>query len=397
MEDQSQSQQEPTYTIEMQDDLSAKSHKVLHLLYLPLIGQKAALCYEALCALAGKEIYTQQQLCDMVYLNPGTFDQERKKLESFGLLVTYYNKKSKASLLRLKAPLEPDKFFTHVSYSRLFFETCGKERTALVQKILLDHLEMEGFEDISQHLDTSSLEQKWTEKKEQAMQEFIPVQSDLAGFSFDWDLFFRRTERTLPTRVRSPENKLQIAYLASAYGIDEENMRKYCIRALDRDKTKFDFERIREYCIHSQKITPAAKDTYDVSPVAFLKSRQPANAEILPKERQFLNDLYEKKHLSYAVINTLIEYGLQKCEGEFVISYLKTTANNMIRANVDTREKALAYFDTDTKMYKSKKRRKSEPAKLPDWYSDKPEEDDQPDYDSQKELEELFAALDDSK
>lgn len=62
---------------------------------------------------------------------------------------------------------------------------------------------------------------------------------------------------------------------------------------------------------------------------------------------------------------------MEQCQGSLVEKYVRTLANNMARAHVETRDQALEYFSRTKNAISSRKSSKAEPpveANLPDWY-----------------------------
>ena len=108
---------------------------------------------------------------------------------------------------------------------------------------------------------------------------------------------------------------------------------------------------------------------------------------MLADEKKTLLDIQEKTGFSNEVINTIVEYSMEECQGDFVDKYIQKVAQNAKRNKVETRDQLLEYFSRHYAAVNKKKHRTE--GHLPDWYSDIPTEKA-----SQEDVDNALAVLD---
>lgn len=362
-------------TIKIHEGMIQSWHHSLILLYRPLIGASACLLYETLyaCAAAGKCVLMDDLLA-FCFLQEGTFTEQRKRLEKYELLISRIKNDDQDELIEmrctLRSPLTPRSFLRHEVFGRLYFEVVGAEGFERIKRLYdLEEEDFEEFEDISAHLDTEPLEDVWSEEKEQQMQIRLPSEEKLSAYPFNWTIFwgYPGNKRSFPERLRSKDNLIRIARIASIYGLDEKEMRKRTVRAMDDDKTQIDFNQIANALDISEiKGIPTDPDNYNAAPISFLQSRQPNQTRIMPNERKMIRYVADRYGFANEVINTLLEFCMKNCDGALIEKYVLAVANNWSRQHVETRAKALELIHKETS-YKYKKGNPQQ-AQFPDWY-----------------------------
>ncbi len=355
----------------------------LTILYRPLIGEQACTLYTLLYGLAKENLKVEMSDIEALMLtNVGLVKQARERLEEFDLLKSYGTNEEEIAWLELKGPLTADAFMKHPIYRRLLSQKIGSEGIERIKRLL--EPKKKRLKDLSKTLcldqyesnEESNLSFTWPEPEQ---------------YDFDWEVFFQNMHRTIPERLRISKNMNQIAYLANLYGLSEKDIRPIVVRHLSEDKTSIDFEGIIEDLKNSTKIQDSNPDDFSQAPIRFLKANQPKQAKVLPKEKEILTNLSQVWHFSNELINTLVDYSMKQCQGQFIGRYILTVANNMARMNIHTRKEALAYFEksqqikSPSKKFSSKSQLGPEEVVVPDWYDTASQE-----LASEEEIEELM-------
>ena len=352
---------------------------ILCLLYKPLVGNEAVLLYETLTSLAmvnrnAQTTIEEEQLITLLQTTRTSLTTNRVRLEKFDLVRSFENQEKELVRIVLCPTKTAQDFLSDEVLRRLLYQSVEREGVRQLQSIFEVQPVKEPEEElteVTQVLDLSHFEQNWTVQKEEDLGSANMDWSSSREYDFDWDVFFRNMHRTLPSRLRTRQNLNRIAYLANVYGVDEETMRRLVIRHLRDKRTWIDFDALINDLGTTTKVVEGKPDDYSQSPVSFLKAHQPGNAKVLPKERSLLLSLAKTHEFSNELINTIVEYSMEQCQGSLVEKYVRTLANNMARAHIETRDQALEYFSRTKKAVSSSKSSKAGPpeqANLPDWY-----------------------------
>ena len=360
--------QETICKFRMMDDLGVHSHEHLYMLYRPLMGSNSCELYEVLCAIAAhKSEMKLEDLLSVTGINEGFLTQGRRKLEQFLLLSTYSSEDESVLEFHIYPPKTPKDFLRHEIFSRMMIQKFPSERFEQL-KDLFDLEEKESkLKNISESMSSMALEQEWDESKETVLQMHMPPDQDANRYPFDWEIFFKRMDRTIPSRLRTKQNLNEIAYLAHIYGLDELEIRKYVVRGIRDGKSYIDFDYVVSSLQKTRKLKQADNDPMKASPILYLRSLQPAQAAILPNERALLEELSAKYQFPDEVINTLIEYCLKECNQAFVENYIRKVANTWVRLKISTRQQALAQISSSQP--KNTVQKEESKQLLPDWYS----------------------------
>lgn len=363
-------------TIRVSDTMPVCWNDYLLLLYRPLTGKRPVLLYGILQAAARfRAPVSIEELMEMAGLNEGQWKEDRQTLERYELLSTWQNQDGSEWRIELLSPLDPRTFLRHEVFGRLFFEAKGSRGVEMITRLYdIEPPQREDpFQEVSdRRLDLEILDNAWSEDKEEILQRNIPLSAQRELVHFDWKKFANNGS-VFPDRMLTPEAKARIGRLANMYGLDEVKMRQICNRFTDLEKTRFNFEGIASELarVNKRSIVKVRPDDYSASPVAFLKSRQPANADILPAERRLLDYLQEHYGFNNEVINTLVEFSMNSCQGAFIGKYIESVANNWARNGIDTRQKALDYLEK-SRPSSNGRTAKNKAGSLPDWYAEKP-------------------------
>lgn len=348
----------------------------LCLLYKPLVGNEAILLYEALYSLAAAKVgepcaVEEEDLAALLQTTAPALQTSRQRLEKFELLRSFENSSKELSRILICPPKTPPAFFSDEVLRRLLYQAVDREGVKRLQAVF-DSKEQEEEElvEVTQTLDLTHFEQNWTIQKEEDLGSAHMDWSSSRTYDFNWDIFLRGAQRRFPVRLRTQDNLNRIARLANVYGISEQNMIVLVTKHTNARHTQIDFDGILNELGVTKKVESGKPDDYSQAPVSFLKARQPSNAKVLPKERALLLSLAETHHFSNELINTIIEYSMEQCQGSLVEKYVRTLANNMARSQIETRDQALEFFSRAKKAASSPGYGKAKNTKpnLPDWY-----------------------------
>ncbi len=379
--------------------------------YRPLIGDQAIIIYQgfySLCPL--DQPIEEADLAGLFQLTMGQWKKGRKLLEQFGLLrvfeiqenpskkdgskpegekqesknkeasndllaawqaatqETENHKAEKKMSLLLVQPLSLAQLMKHEIYGRFLLQAIGKEKKEQLQNLLFHPLWPDHARETTAVLDAVDVEKRWDSSMEEEFQLSKLYLHEPDRYLFDWKLFLKGAERIFPKRLRTRENLSRIAYLANAYGIGEVDMRHRVHRYIMGNKTWIDFDGLADSLAYSHKIVQRDPSDYTQPPMAFLQARSPEGVGLLPDEKQALIEIQDQTHFSNDVINTIVEYSLEACHGDFNVKYVRKVAQNARRNKVETRDQMIEYFSKRDQAIKQRTHGPS--ASIPEWYSE---------------------------
>lgn len=316
------------------EHLSVEQRQSLHLLYGPLMGKSSICLYEFLGSIQNSVELEDVYL--LLNINASQFDKARNYLEQYHLIETYVHEDD--MLILLYAPLLPDKFLCHDTYSRLYLASVGSQRFDKIKAMLhKDKTISSVYTKVESPLDVSILD-SWNESKEIAYEKVKPTIKQ--KYDFDFATLFKGMDRVFPVRYRTNENLDRIAQMAQIYGIDAKDMRRYVQRSINPSTHVFDLDKLKEMVMRNRKVMETSKDPYQMPPVKFLQNKQ-NGIPVVKSDQSLIERLCTQFQLSVEVVNTLIEYTLQQTHQQFSRNYVEKVAASWVRLGVDSRKKAL--------------------------------------------------------
>ena len=150
-------------TIEVRciEHLSVEQRQSLHLLYGPMMGKSSICLYEFLGSIQNSVELEDVYL--LLNINASQFDKARNHLEQYHLIETYVHEED--MLILLYAPLLPDKFLCHDTYSRLYLASVGSKCFDKIKTMLQkDKAVSSSYTKVESPLDVSILD-SWNESK----------------------------------------------------------------------------------------------------------------------------------------------------------------------------------------------------------------------------------------
>lgn len=316
------------------EHLSVEQRQSLHLLYGPLMGKSSICLYEFLGSIQNSVELEDVYL--LLNINASQFDKARNYLEQYHLIETYVHEDD--MLILLYAPLLPDKFLCHDTYSRLYLAMCRIKVFCKIKAMLhKDKTISSVYTKVESSLDVSILD-RGTSLKEIAYEKVKPTINQ--KYNFDFATLFKGMDRVFPVRYRTNENLDRIAQMAQIYGIDAKDMRRYVQRSINPSTHVFDLDKLKEMVMRNRKVMETSKDPYQMPPVKFLQNKQ-NGIPVVKSDQALIERLCTQFQLSVEVVNTLIEYTLHQTHQQFSRNYVEKVAASWVRLGVDSRKKAL--------------------------------------------------------
>lgn len=350
------------------EHLSSEQRQSLNLLYGPLMGKNSICLYEFLGSI--QNLVELEDVYLLLNMNASQFDIARNRLEQYHLIETYIHEGD--MLILLYAPLLPDSFLCHETYSRLYLASVGAKCFDKVKAMLYkDKTVSSSYTKVESPLDVSILD-SWNESKEIAFEKVKPTIKQ--KYDFDFATLFKGMDRIFPVRLRTSENLDRIAEMAKIYGIDAKDMRKYVQRSTNPSTHVFDLEKLKDMVMRNRKVMEVSKDPYKMSPVKFLQNKQ-NGIPVVKSDQALIERLCKEFQFPIEVVNTLIEYTLQQTNQQFSRNYVEKVAASWVRLGVDSRKKALDIINQSP--LENKRDKKVEKVMLDDkFYTQKEEKSD---------------------
>lgn len=350
------------------EHLSSEQRQSLNLLYGPLMGKNSICLYEFLGSI--QNLVELEDVYLLLNMNASQFDIARNRLEQYHLIETYVHEGD--MLILLYAPLLPDSFLCHETYSRLYLASVGAKCFDKVKAMLYkDKTVSSSYTKVESPLDVSILD-SWNESKEIAFEKVKPTIKQ--KYDFDFATLFKGMDRIFPVRLRTSENLDRIAEMAKIYGIDAKDMRKYVQRSTNPSTHVFDLEKLKDMVMRNRKVMEVSKDPYKMSPVKFLQNKQ-NGIPVVKSDQSLIERLCKEFQFPIEVVNTLIEYTLQQTNQQFSRNYVEKVAASWVRLGVDSRKKALDIINQSS--LENKRDKKAEKVVLDDkFYTQKEEKSD---------------------
>lgn len=350
------------------EHLSSEQRQSLNLLYGPLMGKNSICLYEFLGSI--QNLVELEDVYLLLNMNASQFDIARNRLVQYHLIETYVHEGD--MLILLYAPLLPDSFLCHETYSRLYLASVGAKCFDKVKAMLYkDKTVSSSYTKVESPLDVSILD-SWNESKEIAFEKVKPTIKQ--KYDFDFATLFKGMDRIFPVRLRTSENLDRIAEMAKIYGIDAKDMRKYVQRSTNPSTHVFDLEKLKDMVMRNRKVMEVSKDPYKMSPVKFLQNKQ-NGIPVVKSDQALIERLCKEFQFPIEVVNTLIEYTLQQTNQQFSRNYVEKVAASWVRLGVDSRKKALDIINQSS--LENKRDKKAEKVVLDDkFYTQKEEKSD---------------------
>ena len=349
-----------TFSVTSSFSLSTLDFKVLSLLYLPIIKADALAIYHSL--LEEKEIMPRvysishdDYLSDLG-IDSCVFLKARERLEAIGLLEVYRKEEDDVGgvckvsyIYRLLPPASPKKFFSDVILKALLSQNVGKKRYFFLTGYFQvnETFRKEDYQNISASFtsvytinnmeeDDPSLQ---SDEHNAFEQKSYKSQVDFSTDAFDTEL----AAIAVPKKSIMKEYD-EIVSLATLYGIDEKKTAELVSSSLDSDYN-FYFEKfkkeiralnsyVRADTISKDRVNLGkSKDSVRVrafesnTPKIYLQTRFNAEpSRFMLSEIELLKSTFG---FSNGIINAILDYSLDKTNGEFNEKFIEKVAYSL--------------------------------------------------------------------
>ena len=402
------------YTVINKTVLNEEDHKIISMLYQPIIGYTAVSLYDTLKDDLDKlevmsEELTHHHLMSTMQLNLNEIVVAREKLEAVGLLKTYVKQENTNNYVYLLySPLSAAEIFNHPLLNIVLYNNLGKkEYNKLLSYFKLPKVNLNGYTEITKSFDNvfSSVEKTSLDiisditKKESNNIEISK------GIDFD-ELISSIPEDELNEKVFTKDIKNLINSLAFTYNLKTYEMSGLVRDSLNEkglvDKTKlrktardfYQFETSGSLPTFIYKHQPDylkkpkgdnskwAKMVYTfetLTPYEFLKAKY-KGAEPTDRDKKLVESLLIDQELKPGVVNVLIAYCLKLNNEKLKKSYIETIAGQWKRLNIETVEEAMKITEKEHKKMKNivntKTTKKNVKEELPVWFNNEIEKTD---------------------
>ena len=381
-----------TYRCECRHGVSQEALNTLMTLYQPLLGSDAVLVYLTLAAEAqnphGQDSF--QRLFTLTGIPSATFSNACARLEEYMLMRTYIKETEAKNnyIYVLNLPLSSQDFTSNGFYMSRYLKAVGQAQSEIsVTRAVGGTVLIQGYRDI-----THAVKNLKNEDYDRSIP-YIEIKpnyifsTDDTTIHFDYERFLAKcTNLTFPVVLRTQENLALIGRLATIYGLSVDRMLiliKECIRL---STMEFDSEKMKVKAARATSDVTESKDTYDLSPISFLQSKQ-NGLPVSYTDKKLVEHLAMDMHFSNTVINIMLEYILQVSQNRLSPKFVDMVASEWARDGIETKEQAL--LETKKKLQTTKNGRAPAKIEMPE-YMKKQKEDGIPEVQaSHKDIEEL--------
>ena len=419
------------YTVINKTVLNEEDHKIISMLYQPIIGYTAVSLYETLKGDLDKlevmsEELTHHHLMTTMQLNLDEIIIAREKLEAAGLLKTYVKQENTNNYVYLLySPLSAEEIFNHPVLNIVLYNNLGKkEYNKLLSYFKLPKINLKGYTEITKSFDKvfSSIEKTSNDiitditKKESNNIEISK------GIDFN-ELISSIPNNELNEKAFTKEIKELINSLAFTYNLKTYEMSSIVRDSINEkgliDKTNlrkkardfYQFETSGSLPTFIYKHQPDylkkpigdnsrwAKMVYTfetLTPYEFLKAKY-KGAEPTDRDKKLVESLLIDQKLKPGVVNVLIAYSLKLNNEKLKKSYVETIAGQWKRLNIETVEEAMKITEKEHKKMKNLVQPKTSTKKttkeeLPVWFNNEVKEE-KTSIEEEQELEDILNEL----
>lgn len=361
--------------IEICGEISNETLASFTMLYAPLIKQDAVTLYQTLLAIGTRHAKIKNHLliADITGLSMEVIEKNRRILEQYLLMKTYYDALHNAYIYQVFMPKKGSEFLRHEVFGRLYMKEMGKQVYEFNKLCFAPAIEdKKGYQEITIPFE-NVLKEDWEDSQEELFKKMKPKQDILTQndipLSFNFDRFLTGYSTMIfPLKARSGENLHAIGELATIHGISEMEMRKLVSQCIDLKNGRLNLEALKKKCRNAKPVyEEKQQDPYGLPPVIFLQKKQ-RGVKVSHADKFLIENLITDFKMKPEVVNVLIEYVLETTNQRFTRNYVEKVAGVWVRLGIDTKEKALAQIEEEKQ--KGKPKPNVEKKQLPAWYHD---------------------------
>ena len=404
-----------TYTVINKTVLDSNDHKILTMLYQPIIGYQAVSLYESLKDDLDKqgiisEEFTHHHLMSTMQLSLTEIVVAREKLEGIGLLKTYIKEENTNNYVYLLySPLTAEELFNHPILNIVLYNNIGKqEYDKLINYFKTPRINLKGYNDITKSFDQvySSIEKISID----IISDISKKQSNNIEISkgIDFNELIASipeseiNEKTFNSDIKELINNLCFIYNIKTYDminlvrnslnekglIDKNTLRKSC-----RNYYQFEHDGSLPTLIYKKQPEYLKKPKGDnskwakmvytfesITPYELLKAKY-KGAEPTDRDKRLIESLLIDQKLPAGVVNVIIAYTLKTNNERLTKSYVETIAGQLKRLNVETVEEAMKITEKEHKKLKKTTKktiytnRETTKEQLPKWFETIPDKE----------------------
>ena len=404
-----------TYTVINKTVLDSNDHKILTMLYQPIIGYQAVSLYESLKDDLDKqgiisEEFTHHHLMSTMQLSLTEIVVAREILEGIGLLKTYIKEENTNNYVYLLySPLTAEELFNHPILNIVLYNNIGKqEYDKLINYFKTPRINLKGYNDITKSFDQvySSIEKISID----IISDISKKQSNNIEISkgIDFNELIASipeseiNEKTFNSDIKELINNLCFIYNIKTYDminlvrnslnekglIDKNTLRKSC-----RNYYQFEHDGSLPTLIYKKQPEYLKKPKGDnskwakmvytfesITPYELLKAKY-KGAEPTDRDKRLIESLLIDQKLPAGVVNVIIAYTLKTNNERLTKSYVETIAGQLKRLNVETVEEAMKITEKEHKKLKKTTKktiytnRETTKEQLPKWFETIPDKE----------------------
>lgn len=362
--------------------LSSEEQDVLTSLYLPLIKSDGLGLYLCLNSLNGEASYLSgEKLLSLTgFQNDTALSIALHKLEGVGLVITYrYEDNQKISyIVKVLEAYNASKFFSNEILSGGLLGSVGEaEFDKLKMRFFKEDKIPDGYIDVSSNFfDVYDIAIESLRNIKAPTEEKSDIRKAIEG-EFSIDDFISEIKELQDDPSVYTSSLSEIKRLSSLYALTPKQAALIASSKAKSDVCHFDINAFEEYSkdVFSYRFEDqkeninSAFGTSDFSNKVF-QMEHSAPKEFLMRILKtsyipddyltLINELSSKGNLSHALINCILDYTFEKCQGKLPSEYVKKVASSLKYQNIRTASDAMAFLYQQDLNYAKKKRRKKD-------------------------------------
>jgi replication initiation and membrane attachment protein len=343
-----------TFTLHMHTDLSASDHKVLSLLYQPMMGPQAFALYMTFAGLCEKRTskqMTHADFFDIFDLKQADFLKTRNRLEALNLLTVYQNEDTYVYII--KVPLSARQFLVDTVFGSYLQSEIGEAHVARLASIFeIDAPDLGPYKNI-----TKSFDQMYEFKSLNLLSFDKPLEGrhnnggSMIRHTFDYAAFVELLpERLKTSQLLNDTFKDQIARIAFVYQFAPDDMVKIYADAA-KNKTSVTFSQLNlKARLHFQnknkQLEVREKNLDESSVMATVSPKAIIQKYAKPDQRGLAlstaSQLLERNDVDPGIINVILIFVLKNKDGVLPnVNYMEKVLADWLEKGVRTTEDAI--------------------------------------------------------
>jgi replication initiation and membrane attachment protein len=370
------------FTLHMQTDLSPSDHKVLALLYQPMMGLPTHALYLTFANLCEKDesfSMVHADFFDLFDLKQAEFLKYRHRLEALSLLTVY--QKDDDYIYVVKTPLSAKQFLVDTVFgSYLQSEIGEKNIDRLIGMFEIDTPKTDAYKNI-----TKSFDQMYEFKSLNLLAIDKPIEGRVNNggstirYAFDYNAFVERLpERLKSSQLLNGHFKDQITRIAFVYQFEVDDMVAIYEEAT-QSRQNVNFHQLNlkariHYQTKNKQLEIREKDLDETSVIGSVTPQVIIQKYAKTDQRGLAlstaSQLLERNHVDPGIINVILIFVLKNKDGVLPnINYMEKVLNDWLSKGIQTTEDAMRH-STEIENTWQKNQTRTKKAAEPDWMDD---------------------------